>query len=240
VIGDDYWYSSWKADDGNYYMVVLSMLEDAEATQEVSISLNKDGDAAYGSFNAIALSGRIDEDGVGEIVAGKDNLKLTLTGSEAVLYKITEKEMFEIEVNNNTNTGSSEAAATITAPESGWTVGENTFTVSHEKSCVVLITKDDGQTYERLEATQNEDGSYSFTAEMDADTQIAVAVAGDSNGDGKISNADITRLRAAYAGKIELDGHQEIVVDVNGSGTITNADITKLRAAYAGKINLGW
>ena len=73
-----------------------------------------------------------------------------------------------------------------------------------------------------------------------AETEIAVAVAGDANGDGKVTNADITRLRAAYAGKITLDSLQELVADVNGSDSITNADITKLRAAYAGKIELNW
>ena len=91
-IGNPYWYSSWKTEAGDYYIVVLSMLDDAEKTQEVSISLNKDGDAAFGSFKATAIGGRINADGVGEVVTGKDNLTLTLNGWEAVLFKVEQRE----------------------------------------------------------------------------------------------------------------------------------------------------
>lgn len=87
-IGNPYWYSSWKTEDGDYYIVVLSMLDDEEATQKVSIPLSKDGDAAFGTFNATAISGRIDAEGVGEVITGRNNLNLTLTGWEAVLFKV--------------------------------------------------------------------------------------------------------------------------------------------------------
>ncbi|MBR3762586.1 MAG: right-handed parallel beta-helix repeat-containing protein [Lachnospiraceae bacterium] len=150
----------------------------------------------------------------------------------------------EIEIQINNNTGIGENVALITAPADGWTEGTNTFTVTSEKASVVLVSYDGGVTYERLAATKADDdaeNSYRFTAEnVTADTQITVAVAGDVNGDGKISNADITKLRLAYAQKTELDAVQEILADVNGSNSITNADITKLRLAYAGKSELIW
>lgn len=150
----------------------------------------------------------------------------------------------EIEIQINNNTGIGENVALITAPADGWTEGTNTFTVTSEKASVVLVSYDGGVTYERLAATKADDdaeNSYRFTAEnVTADTQITVAVAGDVNGDGKISNADITKLRLAYAQKTELDAVQEILADVNGSNSLTNADITKLRLAYAGKSELIW
>ena len=40
---------------------------------------------------------------------------------------------------------------------------------------------------------------------MTEDTILAVVIKGDASGDGELTNADITRLRAAYAGKRALD-----------------------------------
>ena len=154
---------------------------------------------------------------------------------------VTYKKETEINVNN---IGVANSGVSVTAPEGGWVEGDNTFTVignEKKEACVVIVKNADG-TYSRVEATPTEtDGVYSYTVEnMTANTDIVVAVSGDVNGDGMVTNADITKLRAAYAGKIVLDGLQEIVVDVNGSGTITKADITKLRAAYAGKTKINW
>jgi len=100
-VGDAYWYSSWKVEDGNYYMAVLSMLEDAEATQEVTIPLHKEGDEAFGRFNATAINGRIDANGAGEVVVGKDSLELTLQGCEAVLFKIESADVLDVFEDND-------------------------------------------------------------------------------------------------------------------------------------------
>ena len=133
-----------------------------------------------------------------------------------------------------------ENGAVITAPEGGWKEGANTFTVSHSSPCAVAVSYDGGETYVRLTATEA-DGAYSFTVEdMTEDTILAVVVKGDANGDGTITNADITRLLAGYAGKVELTALDAFAADVNASGDITNADITRLRAAYAGKRDLDW
>jgi len=102
-IGADYWYSSWK-DGEDMYMVILSMLDTESATQEVSIPLSKAADAAYGRYHATALSGRINEQGVGEIVVGKDTLELILQGWETVLYKINaaeEKNVYTVAFDKN-------------------------------------------------------------------------------------------------------------------------------------------
>ena len=104
----------------------------------------------------------------------------------------------------------------------------------------MAVSYDGGKTYTRLTATAA-NGAYSFTAEnMTADTILAVVVKGDTNGDGQLTNADITRLQAGYAGKVELTSLEAFAADVNASGDITNADITRLRAAYAGKKALDW
>ncbi|MBQ8603331.1 MAG: leucine-rich repeat protein [Oscillospiraceae bacterium] len=146
-------------------------------------------------------------------------------------------EEIEIEVENTAST----AGATVAEPEGGWTEGENTFTVSAEKPCVVVVSYDGGRTYTRVTATATgTDGTYSFTADITAGAQVAVVTGGDVNNDGKMSGSDITRLKAAFRGKTSLDGLQSVIGDTNGDGKITGSDITKLKAAFRGKTNLSW
>lgn len=143
----------------------------------------------------------------------------------------------DVQVNNNTGSDTT-GGATVTAPQGGWIEGENTFTVSGSNAYVVMVSEDNGETYTRLNATVSGEDTYSFTVDVTAETIITVATAGDVNGDGQLTNADITKLRSAYAGKIELEGVQAVIADVNGDDSVTNADITKIRAAFAGKTDL--
>lgn len=143
-------------------------------------------------------------------------------------------------VDDPVSNGGAGSGAVITPPDNGWKEGSNTFVVSCDVPCAVMISRDGGTTYERLPATKETEG-YRFSVDnMTQDTIIAVAVVGDANGDGIFSNSDITRLRAAYAGKIELTALQTICCDVNKDGEFTNADITRLQAVYAGKAEIGW
>lgn len=147
-----------------------------------------------------------------------------------------EQETLELTVSN----GAAEAGAVLMPPADGWKEGTNTFTVSCGSACAIAVSRDGGANYTRLSATAA-DGGYSFTAEdITEETIIAITLVGDANGDGWITNADITRLCAAYAGKISITPLQQIAVDANGSGDITNADITRICAAYAGKVTLDW
>ena len=146
----------------------------------------------------------------------------------------------DVKVDNETSSGAGDSAS-ITPPEKGWTSGTNTFSVSGSQPCLVAISRDGGATYERLPATKNEDGSYSFTAEnMTADTSLSVLLLGDVNGDGKVSNADETKLNAAVLKKTELNAKQMLVANVNGDESVTNADLTKLHAVILGKTSFSW
>lgn len=146
----------------------------------------------------------------------------------------------DVKVDNETSSSAGDSAS-ITPPEKGWTSGTNTFSVSGSQPCLVAISRDGGATYERLPATQNEDGSYSFTAEnMTADTSLSVLLLGDVNGDGKVSNADETKLNAAVLKKTELNAKQMLAANVNGDEGVTNADLTKLHAVILGKTSFSW
>lgn len=147
-------------------------------------------------------------------------------------------------INVNVNNGTSQAGesgASLTPPEKGWTTGSNTFSVSSGSPCMVAVSKDGGQSYERLPATANEDGSYSFTAEdMTQDSTLAIVLLGDINGDGKVTAADATKGSAAVLNKVELEPLQKLAADTNNDGKLTTADITRLRAAVLGNTSLQW
>ena len=75
---------------------------------------------------------------------------------------------------------------------------------------------------------------------MTADTSLSVLLLGDVNGDGKVSNADETKLNAAVLKKTELNAKQMLVANVNGDESVTNADLTKLHAVILGKTSFSW
>lgn len=115
-----------------------------------------------------------------------------------------DKKPIDVTVDNNTSSAGD--GASVTPPENGWTTGNNTFSVESQKPCVVLVSHDGGNTYDKLPATDNGDGTYSFTAEdMTQNSILSVMLLGDVNGDGSIKNADVTMLRAAFLDKAELN-----------------------------------
>lgn len=136
--------------------------------------------------------------------------------------------------------GASNAGITVTAPEAGWKEGENTFSVTCDKVCAVMVSYDGGATYQRLVASIA-DGKINFTAtNMTADTLVTVAVLGDSNGDGNLSTADLTSARAALLGKKANTALNQALCDANKDGALTTADLTALRAGILGKKALAW
>ncbi len=158
----------------------------------------------------------IDNDVLTPLSAGEKPNEITVTGS-AIDTKV----------------------ASVTAPEGGWVEGENTFTVAADVACVVAVSNDGGVTYTRLTATAVE-GGYAFTADLTADSQIAVVVAGDANGDGKITNADAGLIKAVVLKLETADALMLLTMDVNNSGTITNADTGLLIAVALGLEDLSW
>ncbi|MBQ7033519.1 MAG: S-layer homology domain-containing protein [Clostridia bacterium] len=85
-LGEDHWYSSWVA-DGGVYMIVLGM-KDGQ-TLPVSIPLESfAGDIKIGAYTAEIIAGRTDK----TPVSGNGTLDMTISGVEAVLYKITPSE----------------------------------------------------------------------------------------------------------------------------------------------------
>ena len=130
-------------------------------------------------------------------------------------------------------------SVTITAPEGGWVIGENTFTVESEKACVLLVTNDGGQTYTRLKATASGDG-YAFTADLTADSSIVCARKGDISGDGTISALEARQILMAGNGLYTLTPLQRMIADTNGDGTISALEARQILMAGNGLFTIGW
>ncbi len=84
--GESYWYSAW-VQDGCVYMVVLGRKEGQSLP--VSIPLQSfAGDIKIGAYTAEVVAGRADK----TPIVGNGTLDMTISGVEAVLYKITPSE----------------------------------------------------------------------------------------------------------------------------------------------------
>lgn len=139
------------------------------------------------------------------------NVTVTEDGQSYYYYmKVVQAEIpaFEPAIGNGTAAGTTEnnvttfpagsgsgaPTVTVTAPASGWTVGENTFTVACDKACVVLVKS--GETYTKLTATNSGD-THSFTATLAKGDEIIVRLKGDVNGDGIVNALDATLVSRA-------------------------------------------
>ena len=118
-----------------------------------------------------------------------------------------------------------------------YTVIGQTVTVTSQNACKLGYLE--GGKYVAITPTDNGDGSYSFEV-PEGVQEVLLAIKGDANGDGRITNADITALNAANMKKSSLDAAQEFACDINGDGKITNADVTGLNAANLKKSPISW
>lgn len=113
------------------------------------------------------------------------------------------------------------------------------FTVTFDKACVVVVATTDADgnvTYARQTATATEnENTYKFSIDTSEGMEIIVAVKGDANGDGKITNADANMTKAFVLGNATpITTMGEIICDVNNKGGITNADSNMIKAYVLG------
>lgn len=134
-------------------------------------------------------------------------------------------------------TGSAAPTVTLTAPASGWAVGENTFTVSCEKACVVVLKS--GDTYTKLTAVNSGD-AHSFTATLAEGDEIIVRLKGDVNGDGAINTTDAGLAKAASLNKGSLSGLNLVCAMVSGGTSVKITDAGQIKAASLNKLTFSW
>ncbi len=129
------------------------------------------------------------------------------------------------------------STVTATAPTEGWKEGQNTFTVSSENACTVLLTSQDG-TVRQLNAKVT-NGTVRYTATLRETSRIQIYVTGDVNGDGNLGVNDVMLLAdivtSGDAGTVRSE-----VIDINRDGTINVLDVLELLSAANGKTKIDW
>ena len=98
-------------------------------------------------------------------------------------------------------------------------------------ACVVLIKN--GESYTKVNATANTDGTYSFDVSGLGDGEIVVATKGDANGDGIVDVTDYTTIARSLLqssnGRYEaLQKCNAIVADADGNGAVDVTDYTTI------------
>lgn len=131
--------------------------------------------------------------------------------------------------------------AVIVAPQcnalkDAYTVEGKTVKVTYTAPCRVGYLED-GK-YKAITPTQN-GAAYDFEVPDNA-TDVILVLKGDANGDGKVSAADATLIKAVRLKKASLDTVQELSADANGDGKVSAADATLIKAVRLRKANIVW
>ena len=120
-----------------------------------------------------------------------------------------------------------------------YTVEERNVTVNHTQACIVAYKDAATGNYIVLHATINEDGYYTYHVPA-AVAKITVAVRGDYDGDGELTQTDVNLLQKVILGKDEHHEMSMAVCDVNNDGRVSIADLVLVNATRLGKISLKW
>ena len=90
-----------------------------------------------------------------------------------------------------------------------------------------------------LRCIELDDGAHLFTIPADS-RDVALAIYGDVNLDGHVSQADSTKIKAFLKETTTLDIVQQMVADTNPDNRITLSDSTKIKAFLKGNAYLYW
>lgn len=135
---------------------------------------------------------------------------------------------------------------TCTATISGIVNGNNYsglvyFTVSCVEPCVVAYTINGGTSYTRLAATATGiTNTYLFSVNVSQAMTIAVAIKGDANDDGILSNKDATRISSYVAGNPGVIIPFLPAADVDNDGDIDADDQTLVMQQYRSRDAYDW
>lgn len=116
--------------------------------------------------------------------------------------------------------------------------------VTAEQACAVMVSYDDGETYERVSAmaVEGEDDAYKFEFEMFDQMQVLVALKGDVNMNGVVNARDSAAVSYYLLSDSNLNHRdltmlEKLMADVNDSGTITARDISLINYAILSNNN---
>ena len=131
------------------------------------------------------------------------------------------------------------AKGSVIEPENGWFEGENTFIVENLTACVVYRIDSYGNR-ERLQCVALGNDQYAFTADFEEGDEIVVVVRGDTDLNGYVSIADMTRINQYLAGLYTLSDYQKIAADADVNDYVSIADMTRINQYLAGLYSFTW
>ena len=120
---------------------------------------------------------------------------------------------------------------------SAYAVSGREVTVSFDTPCKLGYLS--GGKYVQIPQQSVVGTSHKYIVPDDVD-EVILVINGDTNLDGRLSNADSTKLKAAVKGMSSLSNEAEFASDVNGDKKLSNADSTKLKAVIKGMTALSW
>ena len=83
-------------------------------------------------------------------------------------------------------------------------------------------------------------GRHTFTVPDDID-EVVLVIKGDSDGNGVLSNYDVTLAKAASMGRpVVFDAVQRFAADISGDNTFSNYDVTLLKAITMNRLENSW
>ncbi len=129
--------------------------------------------------------------------------------------------------------------STYNLPEGTYTVSGNTVTVNSETAVKVGYPNNTMDGYIAITPSKVDDDTYTFTA-PEGITTVYLVLAGDADLNGKISNADATKIKSYLKETATFDNLQFFAADVDGNNKISNADATKIKSALKAGTGVPW
>ena len=115
----------------------------------------------------------------------------------------------------------------------------NVLNVRNDVACVVIVKE--GETYTKLTAAENADGSYAYDLSgVAADAVIYIVIKGDFNLDGVVDMKDATNIVNAWVNKSKIDELSRLAADVSESEEIEMADATLITNAWVHATGFSW
>ena len=120
------------------------------------------------------------------------------------------------------------------------THGVKTFRLSCDKPCMVLVSRDNGLTYERLKQSSDSEIYHYYTIDVDMDMIFAVAYMGDITLDGEVNSIDALEILKFDVGKISITTMQYAFGDIVEDDDVNGIDAMEILKYDVKKIKFEW
>ena len=153
--------------------------------------------------------------------------------------------MFEDNEYYDTRTAEKPSVSVVTYPENAlanaYSVDGGILAVKYDAACKVGYLTDTGYvTIPQHNQAVGEDGTTHLYLIPEGVDEIVIVVKGDVTGNGQIDLGDVTRVKAYYRQKVDLDPLAVFAADVNGDGAVNLGDATQITAAFRMKYTITW